>query len=396
MTGDIPQGGQAGDERGHWLGRWFSRAGQADKFVAYFQLYEAMAEEGCPVCRCLRRDTFRFLDGLMWEQVNDPGTREHLRAAWGFCNWHAWMLKEILHAPLGIAIIYHDLLGHAVEELAATIRALEGSAPVRGLRRLFRRVPAPPALTAWARRRRCPACRSLGSFERHYLEVLVDYAEDPEFSRALERSSGICLPHLFLTMAAYPEHPGLGPLLARSLRKMRGLRESLQEYIAKHDYQRKEPFTDDEARASGRALELFVGRQELFGNQILRRLERRQEPDRVPEPPAPLPAQEAGGLERRVEELEFEKGRLELRIRELTRQLGEATSRAAALHYRLWSVSEDRKVLELNLSGEQAAGKLWEKTVEELRAEVETLRQRLAKYESGGVCRAPGPREEAP
>jgi len=366
-----------------WLGRWWSPKGSRDRFVAYFQLYEALGEEGCPVCRCLRRDTFRFLDGLMWEQVNDSETREALRAAWGFCNWHAWMLKEIWHAPLGIAIIYHDLLGRAIDELAATERILEASGPVRGLRRLLRRAPSLPVLTAWSGRARCPACQGLGGFERHYLKVLVDYADDPDFSRALERSSGVCLPHLLLTMAAFPEHPGLPPLFHRALPKVRKLRDALQGYIAKHDYQRKEPFTDDEARASAWALELFGGRPGLFGNQILRTSERREEPDRA-EPPAPPPAEEADTLRHRVDELEFEKGRLELRVRELTRQLGKATSRAAALHYRLWSVSEDRKALELNLSGSQAAGKLWEKTVEELRAEVEALRERLAKYEPKG------------
>lgn len=375
-----------------WLNRWWSPRGVPDRFVAYFQLYEALREEGCPVCRCLHRDTFRFLDGLMWERVNDPDTRQALRAAWGFCNWHAWMLKEIHHAPLGIAIIYHDLLGRAIDELAATARVLEAPAPVRGLRRLFRRAPLLPLLTAWTGRERCPACRSLEGFERYYLKVLVDYADDSDFSRALERSSGICLPHLLLTMAVFPEHSGLGPLLNRMVPKVRKLRDTLEGYIAKHDYQRKEPFTDEEARALGLALELFVGRQELFGNQILRMPERRKEPDRA-QPTTPPPAEEADTLQRRVEELAFEKGRLELRIKELMGQLGEATSRAAALHYRLWSVREDRNVLELNLSGEQAARKLWEKTVNELRAEILVLRERLAKYEGGGTSEALGPRQ---
>lgn len=383
----------AGGRWAGWLKRWRSPRGSRDRFVAYFQLYEALGEEGCPVCRCLRRDTFRFLDGLMWEQVNDPDTRETLRAAWGFCNWHAWMLREIHHATLGIAIIYHDLVGRAIDALAATARTLEAPAPVRGLRRLFRRALSLPVLTAWSGRARCPACQGLGAFEQHYLKVLVDYADDPEFARALDRSSGVCLPHLLLAMAAHPEHPGLGPLLNRLVPKARKLRDVLQEYVAKHDYQRKEPFTDEEAHAVERALELFVGRPELFGNQILRTPERHEEPDRA-EPLAPAPPEEADGLRRRVEELEFEKGRLELRIKELIGQLGEATSRAAALHYRLWSVSEDRKALELNLSGEQAAGKLWEKTVEELRAEVETLRERLAKYErKGGEALGPPERE---
>lgn len=61
-------------------------------------------------------------------------------------------------------------------------------------------------------------------------------------------------------------------------------------------------------------------------------------------------------------------------VKELTDQLSEVSSRAAALHYRLWQVLEDRKVLEMNLSGEQASTRVLERVVEELRKEVDRLR----------------------
>ena len=72
--------------------------------------------------------------------------------------------------------------------------------------------------------------------------------------------------------------------------------------------------------------------------------------------------------------LRFEKQKLELRVKELSDQFSEVSSRAAVLHYRLWRVLEDRKVLEMNLSGEQASTRLLEQTVEELRKELDRLR----------------------
>ena len=89
-----------------------------------------------------------------------------------------------------------------------------------------------------------------------------------------------------------------------------------------------------------------------------------------------------------VDTLRFEKEKLELRVKELTEQLGEASSRAAALHYRLWATLEDRRTLEMNLAGERGASKMWEQTVAELREENERLRRDV-----GGVAgrTPPGP-----
>jgi uncharacterized small protein (DUF1192 family) len=81
----------------------------------------------------------------------------------------------------------------------------------------------------------------------------------------------------------------------------------------------------------------------------------------------------------------FERAKLELRVQELTNQLNEASSRAAALHYRLAQVAEDRNVLELNVSGERAANELSQQVIGQLRAEVERLQAQLAAARSTRV-----------
>jgi hypothetical protein len=77
------------------------------RFIGFFRLVDACAKPGCPVCRCLVADARRYLGTLLYEHVNDPDTRRRLRASWGFCGWHTWMLRDLADPAFGSAII-HD------------------------------------------------------------------------------------------------------------------------------------------------------------------------------------------------------------------------------------------------------------------------------------------------
>jgi len=76
----------------------------------------------------------------------------------------------------------------------------------------------------------------------------------------------------------------------------------------------------------------------------------------------------------------------------LTEQLNEATSRAAALHYRLSRVAEDRNALELNLSGELGTNALAMRTIADLQIENEHLRAALGAARGASL---ESPRREA-
>jgi len=89
-----------------------------EKFIGYFRLVEACEKPGCPLCRCVTSESHSYLDALLYEQVTDPDTRRAIRAAWGFCNWHTWMLLEIEHSLFGASIIYEDLVTLALRQLS--------------------------------------------------------------------------------------------------------------------------------------------------------------------------------------------------------------------------------------------------------------------------------------
>ena len=239
-----------------------------EKFIGFFRLMDACERPGCPVCRCLELDARQYLDALLYEQVNDPDTRTRLYASWGFCSWHAWMLRETPTPAFGSSIIYEDLLRLAAQRLGrASLR--RGRGPRRRfawLRRLFTR-PRPPALVELYRRRAlCPGCRETADGETRYLRAALEFVDDPEFDRAYERSQGLCVPHAIRALEVGVGTPRCEQLIARTLTKWAELRKDLGGFIAKHDYRNRRPFTEAEGTAYLRAFETLVGAPGVFGN----------------------------------------------------------------------------------------------------------------------------------
>jgi hypothetical protein len=339
------------------------------KFIGYFRLVDACVQTGCPVCRAVEEDGRRHLDAIMYEQVNDPHTRRGLGASWGFCNWHTWMLLEVPSAKSGAAIIHEDLLRGLLHRLGR-LRDRVPSGPRKALARLFRRHRRPTIVELARRRKACPVCAWCAEAETGYLLTLLRFSDDPQFARAYAKSDGICVPHLLDAVALGAGTPGLSHLFDRTLGKWEELRKDLERFVSKHDYRNQEPFTEAEASSYRRAFEAVSGRRGVWGNDI-------HEVARGTRPGARSLSAAGAGDETGAERDLFEHGKLELRVKELTEQLNESMGRAAALHYRLSRVAEDRDALELNLSGERGANELAMRTIADLGAENERLRAEL-------------------
>jgi len=87
------------------------------RFITCFHLLDAFRDAACPVCSTVERGAMKALDGLMYEQVDDPFTRERLVDSHGSCNWHPWMLPRIANSGLGVAVICQHLLQVARDAL---------------------------------------------------------------------------------------------------------------------------------------------------------------------------------------------------------------------------------------------------------------------------------------
>lgn len=342
------------------------------RFMRYFDLRDAFGKPGCPVCRLLEEGSRRYLDQLLYEQVNDPGTRDVLRATRGFCNWHAWMLREILNSASGVSILYSDFLAETIRTLKRMPERPPAVSPLRRFWARLRGLGSPAPRPVREPRPPCPACHGWPS-ETYDLQTLVAFLDDSEFSAAYERSHGLCLPHLEQALSlASPAAAGC--LLELTLPRLEHLRWELEEFGRKRDYRYAEEERGEEGTAWLRAVEFFVGKPQVFGN------ERTSVPSPAadappPEPAArPLPADD-------VERLQFELARARQRVQEVAQAWTSESSRAAALHYQVTQLQEERRRLEFTVAGLRGGDQTWNSLADYLRERVQVLERRIAELE---------------
>lgn len=241
-----------------------------EKFIGFFRVVAACAAPGCPLCRCLVEDARRDLGALLDERVTDVETRRRLRAAWGLCNRHTWMLRTVGGAATGAAILHADLIRVAAERIGGgRDRPL-----ARPLRRLLRRLrPLRPAACArsslvgrYRARARCPLCLQAADAEARYLQTVVDFGRDAELMRAYAGSSGLCVPHVMRIIERGGDTAALRPLIERTIEKWRALQANLEAFVRKHDHRSTEPVSESEASACERALAIVAGAPGVFDN----------------------------------------------------------------------------------------------------------------------------------
>jgi uncharacterized protein DUF6062 len=237
------------------------------KFIGYFQLLDAFKHEGCPVCAELEEGAIKALDGLMYEQANDPRTRRRLVESHGFCNWHAWMIPNLPNCALGTALIYKNLLDETLERLEAVRREARPCGRWRRLREsLTGWRDEALAMRAWrSKKARCYLCTFARRTERDALKMVLEFMHEADFAAAFSRSSGLCLPHLMQAMTIGRDHPNLSTLLADHERRWRNLSWELQEFARKFDYRYADEPKGRESSSWHRALEALVGRAGVFG-----------------------------------------------------------------------------------------------------------------------------------
>ncbi len=167
----------------------------ASRHRLYFDLLDSFRQPGCPICRLGSRTATRYLDILAYENVNDPGEREKLRAARGFCNYHAYRFLEEMKDLLAVGIIYRDVVHTVVLALS------DGESPLaQGVRSLLHpdsgdlcedhglaRLISPT--------RPCPACQALADGAADRLHAFLEHLPEEDFRAAYEQSDGLCYPH---------------------------------------------------------------------------------------------------------------------------------------------------------------------------------------------------------
>ncbi len=238
--------------------------------LSYFELLDACALPGCPVCRLEAKVIHNYLDAILYENVNDPGTQAELRQSWGYCRAHAWQLPKAAGGPaLGVAILYRQIIGDALSEIenAGYARAPRWSL-TQVQEQLDRRQPV-AATEAVVRRLRpevaCPACVHRDKMIDLALATLLESLsrEDQPMRLALAASAGLCLPHLRRAFELTRDETAFKALRSMTQDKLARLKHELDEFVRKNDYRFQHEGFGAESDSWRRALAWLVGAHNL-------------------------------------------------------------------------------------------------------------------------------------
>ena len=236
----------------------------ANKHTSYFELLDALKHPGCPVCRLAEKTVTQFFDNLIYENVNDPGIRQSFRAAYGFCNTHAWQLVQA-GGTSGIAILYRE----AVQDMLEAIdKANFDPAQGGGLRWLQQALGNGKASDATAELVQqltpqvdCPACQLRNDRAGMMIDVLLEHLLEDELSGAFESSSGLCLPHFRTALRRVQDATSFQRLAETQLSILRHVKSELDELIRKYDYRFAQEPVGQEADAWMRAVALIASEE---------------------------------------------------------------------------------------------------------------------------------------
>ena len=225
----------------------------------YFDLLEAFKQPGCPVCLLSERSVRRYLDGLFYELVNDPGARDSLLKSHGFCVEHAGLLLETRIAEaLGASIIYKNIVKVILEKFPkpsppSSPSTIPSSTKERTrLIREFIRASDPTG--------RCPACEQREDASDRAMEALKNSLDDEAIRLAFQDSDGLCFPHLTQLLQRTQGTGTVKFLLGVTQEKLEALQSEMGELIRKNDYRfQSEGITDREGRAWTKAMRMLSG-----------------------------------------------------------------------------------------------------------------------------------------
>jgi hypothetical protein len=222
---------------------------EPERHTLYFEVLDAVREaKGCPLCHLEADRMRRYLDGILYEFVNDPGLRQELVQSRGFCATHAHMLLRI-EGPraLGTAILYRD----QVEQFLKFLQSLKEPADGHFWHR--------KKSAEWQGTVPCPACHLHAEQRLRYMEVVAGSLDDVEFREALEASAGLCAPHFLSALDLIRELSVRDLLLAIQEAKFADLKHDLEEFCRKNDYRFRDEGFAKEGDSWLRAVKMMVG-----------------------------------------------------------------------------------------------------------------------------------------
>jgi len=225
----------------------------------YYDLLEALPEQGCPICRLIIRDRDRYLSSILYEYVNKHETNQAFRDGRGLCNSHMHLLMNRPGNSLGIALLNHAVMD---ELLAITDKSVQGN--VSGLGRLLGLSPDQHHSLAETISPvgPCLLCERMDATERSLLDVLSQIANDTRLRAAFANSpGGLCVPH---TRIALQEFADAAVFWSLQRVHWQQLHAELQTFIEKNNRSIEQEDFGAEGDSWRRAIHYIAGEDGIF------------------------------------------------------------------------------------------------------------------------------------
>ena len=239
--------------------------------LQYSRWTAALKQAGCPACRIMRGESRKYMITLVREGKSHDEVYRRIQRAWGFCEGHSRMLKEIGPAKLGDGMSATRLCSWLLGVLGMRLSKAQRSAsqappPKHKIARWLtgETLPGEGIVKRTQAKGGCPACEDLSRYEQSLLWGLQRFLSptngDETIRLMYQGSDALCLPHLRLALEEVEEQGSAGLLLQVQAQALSRLSGNLKEYLRKHDYRYShEPMPDSEAKSYLRAISLFVG-----------------------------------------------------------------------------------------------------------------------------------------
>lgn len=211
-------------------------------------LSDAFDLSGCPVCRRAESSAARFLEGVLYERVNDVAFRADLDRARGFCPQHLRAVLTTNRAGTGgtlsSAILYRAILAVRRSELEAIHRD-------RGRGRRGRAADA-------ARPASCPVCEQRDRAASDAIGSIVRLSADPAWADGVA-AAPFCLAHV-LSLFSVPDRPGGWERIeAGQLDRLRHLEDVLAAFAHHSAEDRADLMTAEEVASADEAARVLAG-----------------------------------------------------------------------------------------------------------------------------------------
>lgn len=224
------------------------------------RLEDALAREGCPVCREVGRAARQYLRQFLREGKAGDLAWESFREARGFCPAHTHLLKTLdaggALEGLNTATLYGwllaDVLGAEGQDDVAPGATIPGRWRLAGRARRWLAPSAP-----------CPACRAMGAYTAAVLGGLQRFLSPllgrVELRDRFRRSGGLCLPHFREILSRVEDPAAYEVLMEVQLRALRRLAAELEAFRKAHAHGAAGEPSGVEPDAWRKALDLFGG-----------------------------------------------------------------------------------------------------------------------------------------